>query len=78
MLINPILCISNRFLFKPLLLLSLKRKARKVLIAQDNDCTNHFLSFLQMHTILDEMIVGGQVVETNSEIIMQAVEEISK
>ncbi|KAK1427626.1 hypothetical protein QVD17_16317 [Tagetes erecta] len=33
---------------------------------------------LQMHTILDEMILDGQVVETNSETLMQAVEEISK
>lgn len=31
-----------------------------------------------MHTILDEMILGGQVVETNSDTVMQAVEEISK
>ncbi|KAI7754445.1 hypothetical protein M8C21_004708 [Ambrosia artemisiifolia] len=36
------------------------------------------LNYSKMHTILDEMILGGQVVETNSEKIMQAVEEISK
>ena len=34
-------------------------------------------SFMQMHTILAEMVVGGQVVETNSDIVMKAVEEIS-
>ncbi|XP_071693884.1 AP-3 complex subunit sigma-like [Rutidosis leptorrhynchoides] len=36
------------------------------------------LNYNKMHTILDEMILGGQVVETNSETIMHAVEEISK
>ncbi|KAK1439142.1 hypothetical protein QVD17_04957 [Tagetes erecta] len=36
------------------------------------------LNYSKMHTILDEMILGGQVVETNSETLMQAVEEISK
>ncbi|KVI02855.1 Adaptor protein complex, sigma subunit [Cynara cardunculus var. scolymus] len=36
------------------------------------------LNYGKMHTILDEMIVGGQVVETNSDIVMKAVEEISK
>ncbi|KAJ0440068.1 putative adaptor protein complex, sigma subunit [Helianthus annuus] len=36
------------------------------------------LNYSKMHTILDEMILGGQVVETNSEKVMQAVEEISK
>ncbi|XP_076955800.1 AP-3 complex subunit sigma-like [Bidens hawaiensis] len=36
------------------------------------------LNYTKMHTILDEMILGGQVVETNSQNIIQAVEEISK
>ncbi|KAJ9564642.1 hypothetical protein OSB04_000608 [Centaurea solstitialis] len=36
------------------------------------------LNYGKMHTILNEMIVGGQVVETNSDIILKAVEEISK
>ncbi|KAI3813531.1 hypothetical protein L1987_18257 [Smallanthus sonchifolius] len=36
------------------------------------------LNYSKIHTILDEMILGGQVVETNSEKVMQAVEEISK
>ncbi|KAL4568948.1 hypothetical protein LXL04_024569 [Taraxacum kok-saghyz] len=36
------------------------------------------LNYGKMHTILDEMIVGGQVVETNSQNIIKAVEEISK
>ncbi|KAK8517624.1 hypothetical protein V6N12_016469 [Hibiscus sabdariffa] len=31
-----------------------------------------------VHTILDEMVFGGQVVETSSSEIMKAVEEISK
>ncbi|XP_076905183.1 AP-3 complex subunit sigma-like [Bidens hawaiensis] len=36
------------------------------------------LNYTKMHTILNEMILGGQVVETNSQNIIQAVEEISK
>ena len=31
-----------------------------------------------MHTILDEIIFGGQVVETSSAEVMKAVEEISR
>uniref|UniRef100_A0A0A0KV87 AP complex mu/sigma subunit domain-containing protein n=1 Tax=Cucumis sativus TaxID=3659 RepID=A0A0A0KV87_CUCSA len=31
-----------------------------------------------MHTILDEIISGGQVLETSSSEVMKAVEEISK
>lgn len=31
-----------------------------------------------MHTILDELILGGQVLETNSSEIVKAVEEISR
>lgn len=31
-----------------------------------------------MHTILDEIIFGGQVLETSSTEVMKAVEEISK
>lgn len=33
---------------------------------------------LQVHTILDEIILGGQVLETNSSGIVKAVEEVSK
>ena len=33
---------------------------------------------MQMHTILDEIISGGQVLETSSSEVMKAVEEISK
>ncbi|KAJ0039959.1 hypothetical protein Pint_28284 [Pistacia integerrima] len=33
---------------------------------------------LQMHTILDEIIFGGQVLETSSTEVIKAVEEISK
>ncbi|KAL8266109.1 hypothetical protein R6Q59_003453 [Mikania micrantha] len=36
------------------------------------------LNCSKMHTILDEMILGGQVVETNSEKVIQAVDEIAK
>ncbi|RRT48085.1 hypothetical protein GW17_00023512 [Ensete ventricosum] len=32
----------------------------------------------QMHTILDEIIFGGQVLETSSERVLKAVEEISR
>ncbi|BBM98583.1 hypothetical protein Mp_1g14580 [Marchantia polymorpha subsp. ruderalis] len=31
-----------------------------------------------VHTILDEIVMGGQVVETNSAEIMRAVQEINK
>lgn len=31
-----------------------------------------------MHTVLDEIILGGQVLETNSTEVMKAVEEISR
>lgn len=31
-----------------------------------------------MHAILDEIILGGQVLETNSSEVVKAVEEISK
>ena len=34
--------------------------------------------YLQMHTILDEIIFGGQVLETSSTEVMRAIEEISK
>lgn len=33
---------------------------------------------MQMHSILDEIISGGQVLETSSSEVMKAVEEISK
>lgn len=33
---------------------------------------------LQMHAIVDEIIFGGQVLETSSEQVMKAVEEISR
>lgn len=33
---------------------------------------------LQMHIILDEIILGGQVLETDSVEVVRAVEEISK
>ncbi|AQL08284.1 AP-3 complex subunit sigma [Zea mays] len=33
---------------------------------------------MQLHTILDEMISGGQVIETSSEQIMKSVEEIER
>jgi hypothetical protein len=33
---------------------------------------------MQLHTILDEMILGGQVIETSSEQIMKSVEEIER
>lgn len=36
-----------------------------------------FSSF-QMHTVLDEIIFGGQVLETSSTEVLKAVEEISK
>nr|KJB47286.1 hypothetical protein B456_008G068000 [Gossypium raimondii] len=35
-------------------------------------------NYSKIHTILDEMVFGGQVVETSSSEIMKAVEEISK
>ncbi|URE33015.1 AP-3 complex subunit [Musa troglodytarum] len=35
-------------------------------------------SYVQMHTILDEIIFGGQVLETSSERVLKAVEEISR
>ncbi|XP_073269413.1 AP-3 complex subunit sigma-like isoform X1 [Primulina huaijiensis] len=35
-------------------------------------------NFNKMHTILDEIILGGQVLETNSSEIVKAVEEILK
>ena len=38
--------------------------------------TNQYL--MQLHTILDEMILGGQVIETSSEQIMKSVEEIAR
>ena len=37
-----------------------------------------FLCFYQIHTILDEMIFGGQVLETSSTELVKAVEEISR
>ena len=37
-----------------------------------------FPLILQLHTILDEIIFGGQVLETNSAEVIRAVEEISK
>ncbi|WVZ56114.1 hypothetical protein U9M48_006693 [Paspalum notatum var. saurae] len=36
------------------------------------------INLMQMHTILDEMILGGQVIETSSEEIMKSVEEIAR
>jgi hypothetical protein len=33
---------------------------------------------MQLHTVLDEMILGGQVIETSSEEIMRSVEEIAR
>lgn len=35
-------------------------------------------NYSKMHTILDEIIFGGQVLETSSTEVMKAVEEISK
>ncbi|TKV97278.1 hypothetical protein SEVIR_9G484000v4 [Setaria viridis] len=35
-------------------------------------------NFNKLHTILDEMILGGQVIETSSEQIMKSVEEIAR
>ncbi|KAM7479307.1 hypothetical protein LguiA_027520 [Lonicera macranthoides] len=35
-------------------------------------------NFNKVHTILDELILGGQVLETNSSEIVKAVEEISR
>ncbi|KAK9285068.1 hypothetical protein L1049_024253 [Liquidambar formosana] len=35
-------------------------------------------NYSKMHTILDEIVFGGQVLETNSTEVMKAVEEISK
>ncbi|XP_072972474.1 AP-3 complex subunit sigma [Typha angustifolia] len=35
-------------------------------------------NFNKLHTILDEIILGGQVLETSSEQIMKAVEEIAR
>ncbi|CAD6202766.1 unnamed protein product [Miscanthus lutarioriparius] len=35
-------------------------------------------NFNKLHTILDEMILGGQVIETSSEQIMKSVEEIER
>uniref|UniRef100_J3LLL7 AP complex mu/sigma subunit domain-containing protein n=2 Tax=Oryza brachyantha TaxID=4533 RepID=J3LLL7_ORYBR len=35
-------------------------------------------NFNKLHTILDEMILGGQVIETSSEQIMRSVEEIAR
>jgi hypothetical protein len=36
------------------------------------------LCLVQMHTIIDEIIFGGQVLETSSTEVMKAIEEISK
>jgi hypothetical protein len=33
---------------------------------------------MQLHTVLDEMILGGQVIETSSEEIIRSVEEIAR
>lgn len=33
---------------------------------------------LQLHTVLDEIVFGGQVLETGSAEVMKAVEEISR
>jgi AP-3 complex subunit sigma len=33
---------------------------------------------MQLHTILDEMILGGQVIEASSEQIVKSVEEIER
>ncbi|CAI9104516.1 OLC1v1003205C1 [Oldenlandia corymbosa var. corymbosa] len=35
-------------------------------------------NFNKVHTILDEIILGGQVLETNSSEVVRAVDEISK
>ncbi|XP_015889923.1 AP-3 complex subunit sigma [Ziziphus jujuba] len=35
-------------------------------------------NYSKMHTVLDEIILGGQVLETNSTEVMKAVEEISR
>ncbi|XP_055804501.1 AP-3 complex subunit sigma-like isoform X1 [Solanum dulcamara] len=35
-------------------------------------------NYSKMHTILDEIILGGQVLETDSVVVVRAVEEISK
>jgi hypothetical protein len=39
---------------------------------------NSFQYLIQLHTILDEMILGGQVIETSSEQIVKSVEEIER
>ncbi|XP_008241885.1 PREDICTED: AP-3 complex subunit sigma [Prunus mume] len=36
------------------------------------------LNYSKMHTVMDEIIFGGQVLETSSTEVMKAVEEISK
>jgi hypothetical protein len=36
------------------------------------------LCLVQMHTVIDEIIFGGQVLETSSTEVMKAIEEISK
>ena len=43
-------------------------------------CVIVFLAFttLQMHTVLDEIVFGGQVLETSSTEVIKAVENISK
>ncbi|XP_047072472.1 AP-3 complex subunit sigma-like [Lolium rigidum] len=35
-------------------------------------------NFNKLHAVLDEMILGGQVIETSSEEIMRSVEEIAR
>ena len=38
----------------------------------------NIFNVLQLHTVLDEIIFGGQVLETSSAEVMKAVEEISR
>ena len=38
----------------------------------------NIFNVLQLHTILDEIIFGGQVLETSSAEVMKAIEEISR
>lgn len=47
------------------------------LVQKPLTCTSVFSSF-QLHTVLDEIIFGGQVLETSSTEVLKAVEEIAR
>ncbi|TVU47828.1 hypothetical protein EJB05_07439, partial [Eragrostis curvula] len=51
--------------------------ALKFTFTTSRSCLAHCKS-MQLHTVLDEMILGGQVIETSSEQIMKSVEEIAR